>query len=165
METTLAEAEHLIRCFDPDASRVEGAHEHLILSPRWGRIRRHHPLLATVPLGQGTGPAWQTARHNLLTCRDRSVQLALSTYEYRVRVEARIHFDSLQDPGFDLHRHCHALLDRHGEKKSGVVLRREAFWIRTLLPDLEGYARFECGNTFLLPITSEAMLAESKAMW
>jgi hypothetical protein len=93
------------------------------------------------------------------------VQLALATYQHPVRVTIRVPFDVLQDPQFDLHQHCHALLDRHGAEKNGVILRREALWIRTLLPDAEGLARFEFSNTFLLPITSEAMLAESKTLW
>ena len=38
-----SEAERLIRCFDPAASFAAGAHENLILSPRWARIRRQHP--------------------------------------------------------------------------------------------------------------------------
>jgi hypothetical protein len=160
-----SEAERLIRCFDPAASFAAGAHENLILSPRWARIRRQHPLLATSPLADGPSVAWTTARHNLLTCRDRSIQLALATYQHRIRIEARIAMASLRDPAFDLHRHGHDLLDRHGEARSAVIVRREDFWIRSLPPDPEGYARFEFGNTFLLPITEGAMLAESKALW
>jgi hypothetical protein len=160
-----SEAERLIRCFDPNASHAEGAHEHLVLSPRFGRIRRQHPLLATSPLADGPAAAWAAARHNLLTSRDRSVQLALATYQHRIRVEARVDLAALRDPAFDLHRHGHDLLDRHGNARSAVIVRREDFWIRSLPPDPEGYARFEFGNTFLLPITEEAMLAESKALW
>lgn len=168
METTLtaaAESERLIRCFDPQASLVEGDPDHLVLSPRFGRLRRQHPLLAASPHARGVEAAWGLARHNLLTCRDRSVQLALATYEYRVRLELRVAVASLQDPSFDLIRHGHALLDRRGDEKGGVTLRRESFWIRSLPPDPAGFARFEVGNSFLLPITGEAMLAESKAMW
>ncbi len=168
MENTLSspcEAERLIRCFDPRCSMVEGDAEHVVISPRFGRLRRQHPLLATAPHALGVDAAWAAARHNLLTCRDRSVQLALSTYEYRVRIELSVPFDSLRDPAFDLHRHGHALLDRRGDEKSGVTLRRESFWIRSLPPDPAGFARFEVGNSFLLPITDEAMLTEAKHMW
>jgi hypothetical protein len=161
----LAESEGLIRCFDPHASLASGAAEHIVISPRWGRLRRTHPLLATSPSAQGPGAAWQTARHNLLTCRDRSVQLAVSTYEHRIRVEARVAVVSLQDPAFDLHSHGHALLNRHGDAHNAVVVRREALFIRSLPPDPEGYLRFEFGNTFLLPISEEAMIAEAKHMW
>jgi hypothetical protein len=160
-----SDADRLIHCFDPDASLVEGASESLVISPRWGRLRRQHPLLATSPRDRGAQAAWAAARHNLLTCRDRSVQLALATYQHPVRVTIRVPFDVLQDPQFDLHRHCHTLLDRHGAEKNGVILRREALWIRTLLPDAEGLARFEFSNTFLLPITQSAMVAEAKTMW
>jgi len=140
METTLTaatEAERLIRCFDPNATHAEGAHEHLVLSPRWGRLRRQHPLLATLAPRPRPASAWSTARHNLLTCRDRSVQLAIATYEYRIRIELRVSLDSLQDPAFDLHSHGHAVLDRRGDEKSSVAIRRESFWIRTLTPDPE----------------------------
>ena len=168
METTLTaatEAERLIRCFDPNATHAEGAHEHLVLSPRWGRLRRQHPLLATSPRDHGPASAWSTARHNLLTCRDRSIQLAIATYEYRIRIELRVSIDSLQDPAFDLHNHGHAVLDSRGDEKSSIAIRRESFWIRTLTPDPEGFARFEVGNSFLLPITEDAMIAESKTLW
>jgi len=37
--------------------------------------------------------------------------------------------------------------------------------IRTLTPAPQGFARFEVGNSFLLPITEDAMLAESKTLW
>jgi len=160
-----ADAERLIRCFDPDASLVEGRAEHLVISPRWGRLLRKHPLLAASAQELGIGGAWQAAHHNLVTCRDRSVQLALATYHHPVRVTIRVPFDVLQDPQFDLHRHCHEVLDRHGAQKNGVILRRDALWVRTLLPDGDGLARFEFSNTFLLPITHEAMAAEAKAMW
>jgi hypothetical protein len=40
-----------------------------------------------------------------------------------------------------------------------------ALWVRSLPPDPEGYARFEFGNTVQLPITEEAMVAESKTLW
>jgi hypothetical protein len=168
METTVievTEAERLIRCFDPHATHAAGAHEHIILSPRFGRLRRQHPLLATSPHDHGASAAWTAARHNLLTCRDRSVQLALATYHHRIRIEMRVALASLLDPAFDLHQHGHALLDRHGDARSAVTLRREAFWIRCLPSDPDGNARFEVGNTFLLPITEEAMLAESKTLW
>jgi hypothetical protein len=168
METTLTaatEAERLIRCFDPDATHAEGAHEHLVLSPRWGRLRRQHPLLATSPRDHGPASAWSTARHNLLTCRDRSVQLGLATYQHRIRIELRVAIDSLLDPAFDLHRHGHTALDRYGDVRSAVTLRRDDFWIRSLPPDPSGNARFEVGNCFLLPITEDAMLAESKTLW
>jgi hypothetical protein len=160
-----AEAERLIRCFDPNASLAAGAAEHIVISPRWGRLRRTHPLLATSPAPDGPGAAWQIARHNLLTCRDRSVQLAVATYQHRIRIEARVAIASIQDPAFDLHSHGHALLDRYGEARSGVVVRREALFVRSLPPDPEGYLRFEFGNTFLLPINEEAMIAEAKHMW
>lgn len=160
-----AEAERFIHCFDPQVSLAEGAHEHLVISPRWGRLRRQHPLLATSPVADGPGAAWTTARHNLLTCRDRSVQLALSTYQHRIRVETRIAMVSLMDPAFDLHRHGHAILDRHCEARGGVIVHRDSLWVRSLPPTPDGYARFEFGNTFQLPITHEAMLAESKTLW
>jgi hypothetical protein len=158
------EAERLLRCFDPDVSLVEGAHEHLVISPRWGRLRRNHPLLATVPQAHGPGAAWQAARDNLLGCRDRSVQLAIATYEHRVRITARVSMQVLCDPRFDLHRHCHALLDKGGAEKRAVPICRETFWIRTLLPDPEGYAQFEFGNTFLVPISADAILAEHRTL-
>jgi hypothetical protein len=41
----------------------------------------------------------------------------------------------------------------------------DALWVRCLPPDPEGYARFEFGNTVQLPITEEAMVAESKTLW
>ena len=160
-----AEAERLVRCFDPHATHAEGPREVLIFSPRWGRLRRTHPLLSTLPADRGLDAAWNLARHNLLSCRDRSVQLALSTYQHRIRVEARIAVATLGDPAFDLCRHAHDLLDRHGQNRFAVVVRREALFIRSLPPDPAGYARFEFGNTFLLPITEDAMLAESKTLW
>lgn len=163
--TTLSEAERLIRCFDPHASLVEASPDHVVISPRFGRLRRQHPLLATSPHALGVETAWGTARHNLLTCRDLSVQLALSTYEYRIRIEFCVSLEALRDPAFDLHRHGHALLDRRGDERSSVTLRRESFWIRSLPPDPAGFARFEVGNSFLLPITDEAMHAEAKHMW
>lgn len=159
------ESERLVRCFDPEATLVEGAEELLVISPRWGRLRRSHPLLGACPHPHGTEMAWVAARGNLLGCRDRSVQLALSTYEHRVRITLRVALEVLANPEFDLHRHCHGLLDRSGAEKQGVTLRREAFWIRTLLPDPEGYIQFEFGNTYLVPITREAILAESKTLW
>jgi len=159
-----ADAERLIRCFDPDASLVEGSSEHLVISPRWGRIRRSHTLLATSPSSLGAGPAWLTARQNLLTCRDRSIQLAIATYHYRVRVTARFPADALRDPGFDLHRHCHSLLDRCGHEKCAAIIRREAFWIRCLTPDPDGLVQFECGNTFLVAISPSAILAEARTL-
>lgn len=167
METTLiaTEAERLIRCFDPHATHAEGAHEHIILSPRYGRLRRQHPLLATSPVDRGVDVAWDVARHNLLTCRDRSVQLGLSTYQHRIRIELRVAIASLLDPAFDLHRHGHTALDRYGDVRSAVTLRRADFWIRSLPPDPDGNARFEVGNSYLLPITEDAMLAESKTLW
>lgn len=159
-----AEAERVICTFDPDARLVTGATEHLVISPRWGRLRRNHPLLAATSHSQGSGTAWQTARHNLLTCSDRSVQLAISTYAHRVRITARVSMDVLKDARFDLHRHCNAMLDRGGEEKQAVPLRRETFWIRTLLPDPEGYVQFEFGNTFLVPISASAIEAESRTL-
>jgi hypothetical protein len=159
------EAERLIRCFDPEATHAEGSHENLILSPRYGRLRRTHPLLATSPLDRGSAFAWTTARRNLLTCRDRSVQLALATYQHRIRIEASVSMDELRDPAFDLWRHGHDLLDRHGHARSAIVLSRESFWVRSLPPSPDGDARFEFGNTFLLPITEDAMIAESKHLW
>ena len=168
METTVAiltDAERLVRCFDPHATYAEGTHEMLILSPRWGRLRRTHPLLATSPADRGLEAAWAVARHNLFTCRDRSVQLALATYQHRIRVEVRLALATLCDPAFDLRRHAHDLLDRHCQSRSAVVVRREAIDIRSLPPDPAGYVRFEFGNTFLLPITEDAMIAESKTLW
>ena len=159
------EAQRLVCCFDPGATLAQGAHEHIILSPRFGRLRRQHPLLATSPLDRGHDTAWELARHNLLTCRDRSVQLALSTYEYRVRIELRVALASLRDPAFDLHRYAHLALDRRGQERLGVTLRREALWIRSLPPSPEGLPRFEVGNSFLLPISEDALLAESKTLW
>lgn len=167
MEVIVAttEAERLVLCFDPHAVLAEAAHQTVVLSPRYGRLRRTHPLLATSPAVDGLDAAWNLARHNLLTCRDRSVQLALSTYQHRIRVEVRIAVVTLGDTAFDLCRHGHDLLDRHGQKRSAAVICRDDFWIRSLPPDPAGYARFECGNTFLLPITEDAMIAESKTLW
>jgi len=162
---TVSQAERLVRCFDPEAALVQGAEELLVISPRWGRLRRSHPLLGASPHPHGSEVAWHAARGNLLGCRDRSVQLALSTYEHRVRITLRVALEVLNNTEFDLHRHCHALLDRSGAEKQGVMLRREAFWIRTLLPDPEGYVQFEFGNTYLVPISHEAILAESKTLW
>ena len=159
-----AEAEQVIRCFDPHASLVAGEHEHLVISPRWARLRRSNPLLASSAHGQGTGAAWQAARKNLLGSRDRTIQLAIATYEYRVRVVAPIQLAILLDQQFDLNHHCATILDRHGKEKSGVVLRREAFWIRTLTPDPDGFVRFEFGNSFLIPITEAAIVAEAKSL-
>jgi len=158
------EAERLIRCFDPDASLVEGEAECLVISPRWGRLRRAHPLLASSPGAQGSEAAWQAARRNLLSTRDGSIQLALSTYQYRVRITVPIAPAILADPHFDLQHYCCALLDRQGREKNAVILRPEAFWIRSLPPDPEGFIRFEFGNTFLIPITESAMAAESKTL-
>ncbi|MFP5230666.1 MAG: hypothetical protein ACLGXA_23870 [Acidobacteriota bacterium] len=160
-----SEAERLVFCFDPHATHAEGPKEILIVSPRYGRLRRTHPLLATSPAADGIDAAWAVARHNLFTCRDRSVQLALATYQHRIRVEARIAVTTLRDPAFDLCRHGHDLLDRYGEKRSAIVVSRRALFIRSLPPDPAGYARFEFGNTFLLPISEDAMLAESKTLW
>lgn len=159
-----ADAENLIRCFDPSVSFVEGAEEHLVISPRWGRIRRSHPLLASSPAHHGPGLAWQAARKNLLTCSDHSIQLALSTYEYRIRMTMRFHMESLLDPSFDLHEHCHAALDRSGHARGAVTLRREDFWIRSLTPDAEGHLQFECGNTFLISIPENAVGAEARTL-
>lgn len=159
------DAERLVRCFDPEARLVEGAEEHLVLSPRWGRLRRKHLLLSSSPQAHGSGAAWQAARENLLGCRDRSVQLALATYEHRVRITARVSLEVLMNPLFDLHRHCHGMLDKLGAERDAIILRREAFWIRSLTPDPEGYAQFEFGNTYLVPISDEAIAAESKTLW
>jgi hypothetical protein len=161
----LSEAERLIRCFDPHVTHAEGPHEILILSPRWARLRRTHPLLATSVADRGLAAAWDVARSNLLTCRDRSVQLALSTYQHRIRVEVRIALATLTDSGFDLRRHGHDVLDRHGQNRSAVVVRRETLDVRSLPPDPAGYVRFEFVNVFLLPITEDAMVAESKTLW
>jgi hypothetical protein len=158
------EAERLLRCFDPDVHLVDGAHEHLVISPRWGRLRRNHPLLACAAHAHGPAAAWQAARVNLVGCRDRSVQLAICTYQHRVRITARVAMDVLCDPRFDLHRHCQAMLDKGGAEKNAVPLLRDTFWIRTLLPDPEGYAQFEFGNTFLVPISAEAILHESRTL-
>ncbi|HEY6446101.1 MAG TPA: hypothetical protein VIY53_06550 [Acidobacteriaceae bacterium] len=160
-----SEAERVIRCFDPHAHLVEGAAEHLVISPRWARLRRQHPLLASTPHAHGTPVAWQTARENLLSCRDRSIQLAIATYEHRVRITARVSLEVLMNPQFDLHRHCHGMLDRRGAEKEAIILRRESFWIRSLTPDPEGYVQFEFGNTYLVPISDAAIAAESKTLW
>lgn len=159
------EAERLIRCFDPDVSLTAGASEHLVISPRWGRLRRSHPLLGSSPSCHETGCAWQAARENLLCSRDRAIQLALATYEYRVRIRTRVPVEVLKHPHFHLHGHCHALLDQSGQEKNAVVLRREAFWIRSLPPDPDGVPQFEFGNTFLAPIAPAAVLAEAKSMF
>ena len=158
------EAERLIRCFDPDASLVEGGPELLVISPRWGRLRRAHPLLASSSGAEGNAAVWLAARANLLSSRDGSVQLALSTYQYRVRITAPIAPAVLEDTHFDLQRYCCALLDRQGREKNGVILWPEAFWIRGLPPDADGFLRFEFGNTFLIPITASAIAAESKTL-
>jgi len=159
-----AEAERVVRCFDPDAVYIHGVEELLIISPRWGRLRRRHPLLASAPHEQGAGAAWMAARNNLVNSTDRSVQLAIATYEHRVRATVRVSLQVLSDPRFDLHRHCHAVLDKGGAEKNAVPLRRDTFWIRTLLPDPEGYVQFEIGNTFLVPITEEAIILENKTL-
>ena len=159
-----ADAERLIRCFDPDASLITGQHEHLVISPRWGRIRRGHPLLVSLPHSHGTAPLWQAARYTLLTCRDRSIQLAIATYQYRIRMLSRIPLDTLRSPEFDLHLHCHSALDRRGGEKNAVTIRREAFWIRSVTPDPDGNLQFEYGNTFLLPITPSAIAVEARTL-
>lgn len=159
-----ADAEQLIRCFDPKVELVEGTSEVLVISPRFGRIARRHPLLATAPAAAGTAVVWQAARHNLLTCRDRSIQLAIATYEYRVRMRAGFRVGMLRDGGFDLHSHCHGLLDRFGREKNAVPIRREAFWIRCVTPDAAGNAQFEFGNTFLVSITDTAIQAEARTL-
>lgn len=161
----IGEAERVVRCFDPETMLGEGPDELVIISPRWGRLRRNYPLLAATPQGHGPDAAWLAARKNLVECRDRSVQLALATYEHRVRITLRVAPDVLANPQFDLHRHCHALLDRTGAEKQGVALRRDRFWIRTLLPDREGFLQFEFGNSYLVPISHAAVLAESKTLW
>lgn len=158
------DAERLIRCFDPEAVLVEGASELLVISPRFGRIRRCPPLLASAPAEKGHEALWQAARHNLLTCRDRSVQLALATYEYRIRMRARFSADSLRDGRLDLHAHCHQLLDRYGSEKCAVPIRREDFWIRSVTPDEAGNVQFEFGNTFLVAITDSAVRAEARTL-
>jgi hypothetical protein len=159
------EAERVVRSFDPEVEMGAGPAELVVISPRWGRLRRNYPLLASSPQAYGPDAAWRAARKNLLECRDRSVQLALSTYEHRVRITLRVAPEVLANPEFDLHRHCHGLLDRTGAEKQAVALRRERFWIRTLLPDAEGYVLFEFGNTYLVPMTHAAALAESKTLW
>lgn len=158
------EAERLVLCFDPDARLVEGASEHLVISPRWGRLRRNHPLLVASPSPQGPGHAWKAAREHLLTSRDRSIQLAIATYQYRVRMRASLRAETLRGLDFDLHRHCHVLLDRCGCEKNAVTLRREDFWIRCLPPAPDGLLQFEFGNTFLLPITASAVAGEASTL-
>ena len=158
------EAQRVILCFDPESKLIQGSTELLVISPRWGRLRRDHPLLASSPHAHGADAVWIAAHRNLLGCRDRSVQLAIATYEHRVRITVRVSFEVLQNPQFDLHRHCHALLDRSGAEKQAVTLRREAFWIRTLLPDPEGFAQFEFGNTYLVPISEQAIHAEYRTL-
>lgn len=159
-----AEAERVVRCFDPDAVFIHGVEELLIISPRWGRLRRRHPLLASAPHEQGAGATWQAARQNLLGSTDRSVQLAIATYQHRVRATVRVSLQVLNDPRFDLHRHCHAVLDKGGAAKHAVPLQRGTFWIRTLLPDPEGYVQFEIGNTFLVPISEDAIILENRTL-
>ncbi|HLJ78618.1 MAG TPA: hypothetical protein VKT75_14450 [Acidobacteriaceae bacterium] len=159
-----ADCERLVRCFDPDAVVVENPSDILVISPRFGRIRRQHPLLASTPAALGHPALWQTARLNLLTCRDRSVQLALATYEYRIRMRARFSPDSLRDGRLDLHAHCHKLLDRCGGEKCAVPVRRASFWIRSVPPDEVGNVQFEFGNTFLIPITEAAIRAEARTL-
>lgn len=164
MINNAADAERLVRCFDPDVVMTEGTSEVLVISPRFGRIRRQHPLLASAPADHSSQAIWQTARHNLLTCRDRSVQLALATYEYRIRMRARFPLDMLRDGCLDLHTHCHGLLDRCGREKCAVPIRREAFWIRSVPPDEAGKVQFEFGNTFLIGITESALHAEARTL-
>lgn len=159
-----ADAERLVRCFDPDVVKAEGASEVLILSPRFGRIRRRPPLLASAPADGDAVAVWQAARHNLLTCRDRSVQLALATYEYRIRMRARFSLDALRDGRLDLHAHCHALLERRGSEKCAVPIRREAFWIRCAAPGEDGVVMFEFGNSFLVAIEEAALHAEARTL-
>jgi hypothetical protein len=158
------EAERLISCFDPHVSLVEGASEHLIISPRWGRLRRNHPLLAAAPHAHGSSRAWLTARQNLLLCKDRSVQLAIATYEHRIRMHVCFPMEELVAGSFDLHEHCHGLLDRCGHARQAVTLRRETFWIRSLAPDPDGLVHFEIGNVFLVPISESAITAESRTL-
>lgn len=164
MSPDAADAERLVRCFDPDVVMTEGASELLVISPRYGRIRRHPPLLASVPGEHGPERLWPTARHNLLTCRDRSVQLALATYEYRIRMRARFPPSSLREGRLDLYVHCHGLLDRCGSERCAVPIRREAFWIRSVPPDDAGNLQFEFGNTFLVEITETAIRAEARTL-
>lgn len=159
------EAKNLIHCFDPDVSHVEGNSEILVLSPRWGRLRRSHPLLASTAACHGPGCAWLAAREKLLTSRDLSIQLAIATYGHRIRVRACLPVELLRDPNFDLHQHCHRLLDRCGDERKAVVVRREAFWIRSLPPNATGMLQFEFGNTFLIPITASAIAEEGKIPW
>lgn len=159
-----ADAERLIRCFDPDAVMTESGVEFLVISPRFGRIRRTHPLLASAPAEHGPRALWQAARRNLLNCRDRSVQLALATYEHRIRMRARFSLELLRGGRLDLHAHCHGLLDRCGGEKCAVPIRREAFWIRSVPPDETGNAQFEFGNTFLVAITEAAVRAEARTL-
>lgn len=160
-----AEGERLVRCFDPDAALVEGRAEYLVISPRWGRLRRRPPLLASALLSDGAAAAWQTARANLLAAKDLEIRRALATYGYRVRMRAGVAREMLLDSTFDLHRHCHALLDRCGAEKCAVTLRREAFWIRSLPPAPDGRLQFEFGNLFLVPISAAAVAAEAKTLW
>ena len=164
MHDPATDAERLIRCFDPSVVLVEGASEILILSPRFGRIRRRHPLLASAPAHRGAGHLWQAAHNNLLTCTDRSVQLAIRTYEYRIRMRARVSFDSLRHAGLDLHLHCHRLLDGRAQEKAAAPIRRENFWIRSVTCDTAGHAEFEFGNTFLAPISESAITAEARTL-
>lgn len=160
----MTEAEQLVRCFDPAAALVEGPEGPRVISARWGRLRRRPPLLAAAPPGSETAFAWEAARDALLGSRDRSVQRALATYQCPVRIQIALTAESLNDPVFHLQRHCCALLDRWGKERSAVVLRHKAFWIRSLPPSADGLLRFECGNTYLIPISEAAILAEARAI-
>lgn len=159
-----ADAERLVRCFDPDTTLVEGSSEILVISPRYGRIRRRPPLLASVPAHHGSPAVWKAARHALLTCSDRSIQLALATYEHRIRMRAQFSLDLLRDGQVDLHAHCHGLLERCGREKCAVPIRPEGFWIRYAASGEPGGVLFEFGNTFLVPITESALHAEARTL-
>ena len=160
----IADAEKLVRCFDPDAALVEGASEILVISPRFGRIRRRPPLLASVPAGHGPYAVWKAARQNLLNCKDRSVQLALATYQHRIRMRAQFSLDLLRDGSVDLHAHCHRLLERCGHERCAVPIAPEGFWIRYADSGEAGGVLFEFGNTFLVPITESALHAEARTL-
>lgn len=159
-----ADAERLVRCFDPDAALVEGASEILVISPRYGRIRRRPPLLASVPASHGADAVWRAARRNLLSCSDRSVQLALATYQHRIRMRAQFSLDLLRDGRVDLHAHCHRLLERCGHERCAVPIAPEGFWIRYAASADAGGVLFEFGNTFLVPITPSALHAEARTL-
>ena len=99
--------------------------EHLVISPRWGRLRRQHPLLATSPR-RPTAPT-PPGRPLATTCSPAATapsSSALTTYQHRIRIEApRRHRLA---PGSRLRSPPPRppALDRHGDSQSGVTVRR-----------------------------------------